>query len=200
MQKIGLTGGIGSGKSYVADLWQQWGATVVDTDVIAHELTLPGGAAIAAIREQFGNQFITTDGAMCRKTMRELVFNDPSQRLRLQNILHPLIRDITFRQVEKAQGCYVVVVVPLLVESTSWTSYLDKVCVVDCDEPTQIARVIERSGLTPEQIGRIMDAQATRQQRLAIADEVITNDGKTSLAQLEKQAHQLHQQWCSVSN
>lgn len=200
MQKIGLTGGIGSGKSYVAELWQQWGATVVDTDVIAHELTLPGGAAIEAIRKQFGDQYITADGALCRNSMRELVFSDSSQRFNLQNILHPLIRDLTFRQVEKAQGCYVVVVVPLLVESGRWRSYLDKICVVDCDEQTQIDRVMQRSGLTPEQIRRIMDAQATRQQRLAAADEVINNDGQTSLAQLEKQAQQLHQQWCSFTN
>lgn len=200
MQKIGLTGGIGSGKSYVAELWQQWGATVVDTDVIAHELTLPGGVAIEAIRLQFGNEYITAEGALCRDRMRELIFNDASQRVKLQNILHPLIRDLTFRQVEQAQGCYVVVVVPLLVESGRWASYLDKVCVVDCDEPTQIARVIQRSGLTPEQIKRIMDAQATRQQRLAVADEVIDNGANTSLVQLEKQAQQLHQQWCLLSS
>lgn len=200
MQKIGLTGGIGSGKSYVADLWQQWGATIVDTDVIAHQLTQPDGAAIEAIRARFGDQYINADGALCRQSMRELVFNDSSQRLHLQNILHPLIRDLTFRQVENAQGCYVVVVVPLLVESGRWAAYLDKICVVDCDEATQIARVRQRSGLTPDQIGRIMDAQATRQQRLAVADEVINNGGNTSLAQLEKQAQHLHQQWCSVSN
>lgn len=198
--KIGLTGGIGSGKSYVAELWQQWGANVVDTDVIAHELTLPGGVAIEAIRLQFGDAYITTEGALRRDRMRELVFNDAAQRIKLQNILHPLIRDLTFRQVEQAQGCYVVVVVPLLVESGRWASYLDKVCVVDCDEQTQIARVIQRSGLTSEQIKRIMDTQASREQRLAAADEVINNDANTSLAQLEQQAQQLHQQWCALSN
>lgn len=196
MRKIGLTGGIGSGKSYVADLWQQWGATVVDTDQIAHQLTAPNGAAIAAIRQQFGDAMITESGALDRKRMRDLVFHDASQRIRLQNILHPMIRDFTFREVEQAQGCYVVVVVPLLIESGSWASYVDRVCVVDCDEDTQIARVIQRSGLTPAQIRRIMDTQATRQQRLAVADDVIVNDAQTSLEQLKEQAQQLHNQWC----
>lgn len=196
MRKIGLTGGIGSGKSYVADLWQQWGATVVDTDQIAHQLTAPHGAAIASIRQQFGDEMITESGAMDRNRMRDLVFNDASQRIRLQNILHPMIRDFTFREVEQAQGCYVVVVVPLLIESGSWASYVDRVCVVDCDEDTQIARVMQRSGLTPAQIRRIMDTQATRQQRLAVADDVIVNDAQTSLEQLKEQAQQLHNQWC----
>lgn len=196
MRKIGLTGGIGSGKSYVADLWQEWGATVVDTDQIAHQLTAPQGAAIAPIRQQFGDEMITESGAMDRKRMRDLVFDDASQRIRLQNILHPMIRDFTFREVEQAQGCYVVVVVPLLIESGSWASYVDRVCVVDCDEDTQIARVMQRSGLTPAQIRRIMDTQATRQQRLAVADDVIVNDAQTSLEQLKEQAQQLHNQWC----
>lgn len=196
MRKIGLTGGIGSGKSYVADLWQEWGATVVDTDQIAHQLTAPNGAAIASIRQQFGDEMITESGAMDRKRMRDLVFHDASQRIRLQNILHPMIRDFTFREVEQAQGCYVVVVVPLLIESGSWASYVDRVCVVDCDEDTQIARVMQRSGLTPAQIRRIMDTQATRQQRLAVADDVIVNDAQTSLEQLKEQAQQLHNQWC----
>ncbi|WP_269901191.1 dephospho-CoA kinase [Paenalcaligenes faecalis] len=199
MQKIGLTGGIGSGKSYVADLFQQWGATVVDTDVIAHQLTAPAGAAIEPIRQHFGDAFITEQGAMNRDRMRDLVFKHPLQRQDLQNILHPLIRDFTFRQVEQAQGCYVVVVVPLLIESGSWASYVDRVCVVDCDEATQINRVVQRNGLTPEQIQRIMQAQATRQQRLAVADDVIVNDVNTSLEQLTIQAQQLHNQWCKLS-
>ena len=190
--KIGLTGGIGSGKSFVATLLEQWGATVVDTDVIAHQLTAPNGAAIEPIRQQFGEQFITTSGAMCRDQMRELVFNQPKQRKALQAILHPLIRDLTFRQVQQAQGCYVVVVIPLLVESGQWASYLDRVCVVDCDEATQIARVQQRSGLTVAQIKRIMDAQATRTQRLAVADDVILNDAHTTVAQLTERTQLKH--------
>lgn len=196
MLKIALTGGIGSGKSYVANLWQQWGAAVIDTDVIAHQLTAPQGAAIAAIRAHFGADFIDASGAMCRQSMRNLVFTDSTQREALQKILHPLIRDFTFRQVEQAQGCYVVVVIPLLIESGHWLGYADRVCVVDCDEATQIARVTQRSGLTVDQIRRIMDAQATRQQRLAVADDVILNDTHTSLEQLTDQAKSLHDQWC----
>ena len=196
--KIGLTGGIGSGKSFVATLLEQWGATVVDTDVIAHQLTAPNGAAIDPIRQQFGEQFITTSGAMCRDQMRELVFNQPKQRKALQAILHPLIRDLTFRQVQQAQGCYVVVVIPLLVESGQWASYLDRVCVVDCDEATQIARVQQRSGLTVVQIKRIMDAQATRTQRLAVADDVILNDAHTTVAQLTERTQLKHQLWLGL--
>lgn len=198
MIKIGLTGGIGSGKSYVAELCEQWGAAVVDTDVIAHELTQPGGAAIAAIFEQFGPEYIDESGAMCRDRMRELVFADPSQRERLQKILHPLIRELTFREVTQAQGCYVLVVVPLLVESGGWITHLDAVCVVDCDEATQIERVVQRNSLTPVQIRRIMEAQATREQRLAVADYVILNDANTSLAELEAQTKKLHQSWLTA--
>lgn len=196
MLKIGLTGGIGSGKSFVADLLQKHGAAIVDTDVVAHQLTAPDGAAIPAIRQQFGSAYITAEGAMDRARMRELVFQQPDQREKLQAILHPLIRDFTFRKVQQAQGCYVVVVVPLLVESGTWGQYVDRVCVVDCDEPTQIERVMQRSGLTASQVQRIMEAQASRQQRLAHADDVIVNDGTTSIEQLNAQVQQMHAKWC----
>lgn len=199
MRKIGLTGGIGSGKSYVADLCQQWGASVVDTDVIAHELTQPHGAAIELIRQQFGAAYINDVGAMCRESMRELVFNDPIQRERLQDILHPLIREIALEQVANASGCYVLVVVPLLIESGQWLSTLDAVCVVDCDEATQIARVVQRNRLTPEQIRRIIGTQATREQRLAAADYVIKNGADISLAQLSQQTRRLHQHWLTAA-
>lgn len=200
MRKIGLTGGIGSGKSYVATLCQQWGAAVVDTDVIAHELTQPGGAAIDAIAQYFGPEFIDETGAMCRAQMRELVFTDPSQREHLQNILHPLIRALTFKQVAQAQGPYVLVVVPLLVESGAWAEQLDAVCVVDCDEATQIERVQQRNQLTAVQIRRIMAAQATREQRLAAADYIIVNDAATSLAALTAQTKKLHQYWSTAAS
>lgn len=194
--KIGLTGGIGSGKSYVASLWEQWGASVIDTDVIAHQLTAPGGAAIPAIRKQFGDEYIDDAGAMCRASMRDLVFNQPKQRERLQTILHPLIRLFTIREVEQAQGCYVVVVIPLLVESGTWHKQVDQVCVVDCDEQTQIQRVLQRNGLPLQQIKQIIQSQATREQRLAVADHVISNGYQVSLKELTEQAHHLHKQWC----
>ena len=140
MFKVGLTGGIGSGKSKVADMLASWGASIVDTDVIAHELTAPGGAAIEPIRRAFGPDVIAENGALDRAIMRELAFESPEARRRLEAILHPMIRDETRLRGELASGCYVVFVVPLLVESGRWHKALDRICVVDCDPETQIAR------------------------------------------------------------
>lgn len=196
MYKIGLTGGIGSGKSHVADLFASWGAAVIDTDVIAHELTAPGGAAIPVIREQFGNEVIGPDGAMDREAMRALVFAHPAARRQLESILHPMIGNVTQTRAQAAKGCYLVFVVPLLVESGHWRDRVDRICVVDCDRPTQIARVQARSGLTLETIERIMAAQASREKRLAVADDVVLNDGNTSLDELERRARSLHDMWC----
>ena len=195
MLKIGLTGGIGSGKSQVATLLEEWGATVVDTDLVAHQLCQPEGLAVAAIAEQFGPEFITAERGMDRQRMRDHVFANPAERQRLEALLHPLIGEEARRQVMAASGLYVVVVVPLLIERGSWRNRVDRICVVDCDEATQKQRVRERSGLTDEVIERIMGAQATREQRLAVADDVIVNDGKTSLSDLSRQAEQLHQHW-----
>lgn len=196
MLKIGLTGGIGSGKTRVADLFQAWGAAVIDTDVIAHQLTAPGGQAISPIRDAFGSGVLTPDAALDRAAMRELVFQDAEARGRLEAIIHPLIAQVTQAQAEAASGCYLVFVVPLLVESKRWVSRVDRVCVVDCDPETQIARVQARSGLTPEAIRRIMMAQATREARLAVAHDVVLNDGQTTPEQLQHRARQLHDEWC----
>lgn len=195
MLKIGLTGGIGSGKTKVAQFFEQWGATVVDTDLIAHSLTIAQGQAIEAIRSQFGAEFITPEGAMDRAKMREYVFSEPQRRRRLEAILHPLIRDVTNRQIIQAQGCYVVVVVPLLVENGTWRDRVDRICVVDCDPATQIQRVQARSQLTIPAIERIMKVQATREQRLQAADDIILNDAATSLSTLKDRAWQLHTFW-----
>ncbi len=195
MFKIGLTGGIGSGKSRVADFFQEWGAAVIDTDVIAHELTMPGGAAMGAIREQFGLTMIAADGSLNRQAMRERVFADPAARERLEAIVHPLISRVTEQRASTAQGCYLVFVVPLLVESGRWRDRVDRICVVDCDPQTQIARVQARSGLTPEAIGRIMMAQASREARLAVADDVVLNDAQTTLDELALRARNLHEKW-----
>ena len=196
MYKIGLTGGIGSGKSHVADLFASWGAAVIDTDVIAHELTAPGGAAVTVIREQFGKDVIGPDGAMDREAMRALVFARPTARRQLESILHPMIGNVTQARAQAAKGCYLVFVVPLLVESGHWRDRVDRICVVDCDRSTQIARVQARSGLTLETIERIMAAQAAREERLAVADDVVLNDGNTSLDELERRARSLHDMWC----
>ncbi len=197
MLKIGLTGGIGSGKSMVARWLEQWGATVIDTDEVSHQLTAAGGLAIPAIQQAFGPTVINAEGALDRAQMRALVFDDPEARHQLEAILHPLIRAQTLAQVAAAQGVYVVVVIPLLVESGRWVDFFDEICVVDCDESTQIERVQRRNGLSVEQIRQIMRAQASRHERLQVADQVIDNGGHMDLATLEQQVQRLHQLWCA---
>ncbi|MNI42580.1 Dephospho-CoA kinase [compost metagenome] len=200
MFKIGLTGGIGSGKSRVADMLAEWGATLVDTDEIARALTAAGGAAMPAIEAEFGAQALTPDGALNREWMREHAFSDPEARLRLEAVLHPIITEETRRQAAAATGSYLVFVVPLLVESLArWRGRVDRICVVDCDPDTQVARVQARSGLTEPAIRRIMAAQAARETRLDIADDVITNDGATSPEQLRAQARILHDRWLALA-
>lgn len=199
MYKIGLTGGIGSGKTRVADMLAEWGAALVDTDAISHALTAPSGAALPPIRAAFGDAAIGSDGALDRAWMRDLVFREPEARARLEAILHPLIGQHTARAAEAARGKYLVFVVPLLVESGRWRDRIDRLCVVDCDPETQVARVQARSGLTEPAIRRIMAAQAARATRLAAADDVIINDGATSAEQLRAQAMALHDQWCRLA-
>ncbi len=172
---IGLTGGIGSGKSTVADLFAARGATLVDTDLIAHALTGPGGAAMPAIHEAFGAAVIAADGRLDRPAMRALAFSDPSARKRLEAILHPMIREQSAREVRAATGHYVMLVVPLLVESGTWRERAHRVLVVDCPVEVQIERVMRRSALPRDQVLAILAAQATREARLAVADDRIDN-------------------------
>lgn len=195
---VGLTGGIGSGKTTVADMLAARGAAVVDTDQIAHQLTAPDGLAIPQIRAQFGDAFLTAEGAMDRSRMRAYVFAEPGAKARLEAILHPLIRAETERAAQQAQGDYLVFVVPLLVESGGWRQRVSRVLVVDCHEPTQVRRVISRSGLPESQVRAIMAAQATREQRLAAADDVISNDGD-ALA-LVPQVDRLHALYASLAS
>lgn len=199
MYKIGLTGGIGSGKTRVADMLAEWGAALVDTDAIAHDLTAPGGEAMPDIVATFGAQAATAEGALNRPWMRDLVFREPAARAQLEQLLHPLIGAHTERAAAQAQGTYLVYVVPLLVESGRWRDRVDRICVVDCDPQTQVARVQARSGLTPEAIRRIMAAQAARDTRLAAADDVIVNDGATTAEQLLARAKALHDRWCHLA-
>ena len=196
MYTIGLTGGIGSGKTRVADLLEGWGAAVIDTDQIAHELTAAGGEAIETLRQAFGDEVITPEGALDRAVMRERVFGNPELRRRLEGIIHPMIGAVTERRALCAQGPYLVLVIPLLVESGRWRQRLDRLCVVDCDEATQRLRVQARSGLTPSMIERIMSAQASREARLAVADDVLFNGAGISADELERLARALHDQWC----
>ncbi|NYT25802.1 dephospho-CoA kinase [Alcaligenaceae bacterium] len=196
MYKVGLTGGIGSGKSKVADMLASWGAAVIDSDVIAHELTAPGGAAIEPIRQAFGPGVIAENGALDRPVMRELAFQSPEARRRLEAILHPMIRAETGARAQVARGWYVVFVVPLLVESGRWRKELDRICVVDCDPETQVARVRARSGLTREAIARIMSTQASREERIAVAHDIVPNGAGTTLEELERHVRALHEYWC----
>lgn len=199
MFSVGLTGGIGSGKTQVADLLAGWGASVVDTDEIARALTAPGGEALPAIRAAFGEQSIDQDGAMDRAVMRHLVFEQPERRAELEAILHPLIDAEVRAQAQRARGAYLVYVVPLLVESGRWRSRVDRICVVDCDPATQIARVQARSGLTSDAITRIMSAQVSRATRLAAADDVVLNDGDTHRDELMRRTRLVHDRWCSLA-
>ncbi|MFZ6710739.1 dephospho-CoA kinase [Undibacterium sp. TC9W] len=188
---LGLTGGIGSGKTTIANMLGELGAALIDTDLIAHQLTVPGGLAIPAIRTQFGDAFIAADGAMDRAAIRQLVFADTAQKLKLEAILHPLIRTETERAANEATGDYRIFVVPLLVESGNWKQRVDRILVVDCDEETQIKRVMSRNQLSREQVEAIMRNQASRQARLAAADDVIVNNG--DLKNISEEVLHLHE-------
>ena len=190
---VGLTGGIGSGKSAAADEFARLGATVVDTDAIAHELTGPGGAAVPEVARLFGKAFVDATGAMDRKRMRDLVFSDAEEKLRLEGLLHPMIRAESERRIRTADGPYVVHVVPLLVESPAHRERVDRVLVVDCPEALQVARVRQRSNLPEGQVRRIMASQIPREKRLAAADDVIDNAG--TIAALHKQVDLLHKKY-----
>jgi len=194
---VGLTGGIGSGKSAAADAFGKLGATVVDTDAIAHELTGPGGAAIADVRRLFGDALIDAAGAMDRKRMRELVFADAGKKQRLEALLHPMIRAESERHIAAAPGPYVVHVVPLLVESPGFRERYPRVLVVDCPEALQVARVRQRSGLAKAEIRRIIASQIQRESRLAAADDVIDNSG--SIAAMQQQVRQLHERYLALA-
>ena len=194
---VGLTGGIGSGKSTVADLFVEQGAVLVDTDAIAHELTAAGGAAMPGLIAEFGVAVATADGAMDRLAMRRLVFADPSARVRLEGILHPLIRQLSAERCRAACSPYVVLAVPLLVESGTYRERCDRIVVVDCPEYLQIERVMARNGMSVDEVKAIMAAQATRQQRLAVANDVVVNDADQ--AKLFAQVSALHRMYLMLS-
>ncbi|HEX7435118.1 MAG TPA: dephospho-CoA kinase [Caldimonas sp.] len=191
--RIGLTGGIGSGKSTVAELLAELGAAIVDTDLIARRLSGPGGAAIAAIADAFGADVIDTDGALDRSRMRAIAFADASAKLRLEAILHPLIGEESEGQAVAAALPIIVFDVPLLVESGRWPARVDRIWVVDCREATQLARVFARSGWSDATIRAVIDQQASRARRRAHADAVIYNDG-IELAELARQVRLLWQE------
>ncbi len=190
--RVGLTGGIASGKTTVADTLGELGATVIDTDVIAREVVAPGQPALAEIRHRFGDAIVGTDGTLDRRQLREIVFADPDARQNLEAILHPRIRYETLRQADSAGGPYQVIVVPLLTGS-ELAAAMDRILVVDCDEETQIQRLLDRDAESVEQARRILAAQASRSERLAIADDVIDNSG--TLTALREATVAIHRQY-----
>lgn len=190
---VGLTGGIGSGKSAAAAEFGRLGAEVIDTDAIAHELTAPGGAAIAGVRGLFGDQVIGPDGAMDRVKMRAKVFADAGARIRLETFLHPLIREESQRRIAAARSPYVIHMVPLLVEARNYRGGYERIAVVDCPEEMQVRRVVSRGGIAEDEVRRIMAAQVPRAVRLAAADDVIDNGGPPDA--LRKQVQDLHSRY-----
>ncbi len=194
---VGLTGGIGSGKTAVAELFARCGVTIVDSDAIARELTRSGGPAIPAIRAEFGAGVIGADGALDRAAMRRLAFADPGSRRRLEAILHPMIRRESEHQAGDAASRYVILSVPLLVESGVDRSRYARVLVVDCTREQQIERVRRRSGLSKEEVRGILAAQASREQRLACADDVIDNTGPPQA--LDPQVARLHEKYLTLA-
>lgn len=195
--RVGLTGGIGSGKSTVASLFAELGVPVIDTDLISHELTQPGGLAIAAIRSSFGDEYIDATGALDRAKMRQLVFSDSTAKQRLEKILHPRILAQAKSLAESRPGPYVLLVIPLLFETADYQNWLDHTVAVDCPETTQISRATRRNGLSEQTVRAIMARQFTRAQRLELANDVIINDG--TLSELHPQIARLHQTFLKLA-
>ncbi len=197
---VGLTGGVGSGKSTVGGMLSRHGAGIVDADAIAHELTQPGGAAIEALRTAFGEAAIATDGSLDRSWMRARAFADPGARARLEAILHPLIRAASNRragELSAAGSPYAVFVIPLLVESGDTRGRFDRILVIDCSEATQLARVCMRPGIDTNVARAILAAQATRTQRLEAADDVLFNEAP--LDEIEARVERLHQRYLELA-
>jgi dephospho-CoA kinase len=196
---IGLTGGIGCGKSTVAGLFAEHGAGIIDTDAIAHRLTQSRGDAIAAIRAAFGKDYIMDDGALNRAKMRMLIFADTAAKRRLELILHPLILEQASIQMRLLQTRpYIIIVVPLLPESPSFRQLVQRVLVVDCDETAQVARVIARSRMSEEEVRGIIAQQTPRAERIQLADDVIHNDA--GLDNLAEQVAILHERYSGMQN
>jgi dephospho-CoA kinase len=193
---VGISGGIGSGKTTVTDLFTKFGIEVIDADVIAREVVEPGSPALKTIIDKFGHSVLDSSGSLDRAKLRTLVFNDSDIKNWLNQLLHPAIRQLMLLQTQQAKSTYCLMSVPLLVENKIYEQ-LDRVVIVDVDEPTQLRRTLLRDKTNEQQIRAIMSAQATRQQRLAVADDVIDNNGKAD--DLDKQVAQLHQQYLQLA-
>ena len=194
--RVGLTGGIASGKTTVANLFEALGATIVDTDLLAREVVAPGSPLLPEIAAHFGADVLAADGSLDRRALRSRVFADPAERRWLEQLTHPAIRELTDSRSAAARGAYVMVAIPLLVE-TAGAKRFDRVLVVDCDPEIQLARLQARDGSTRAEAQRVLAAQATRAERLAVADDVIRNDG--DIASLRDQVEKLHRQYVAAS-
>ena len=200
MFSIGLTGGIGSGKTTVADMFAARGVPVIDTDLIAHQITAPGGVAMPLIESTFGPEYVAADGSLDRAKMRTRVFSDNAAKAQLESITHPLIRAESERQRNAAQGPYHIVVVPLLIEAGERASKVERILVVDCPVDTQIERVIRRNAFTRDQVLAIIAHQATREARLAAADDVVVNDSAATLETLQREVEALHARYVAMAS
>jgi dephospho-CoA kinase len=194
--RVGLTGGIACGKSTVANLFAALGASIVDTDLLAREVVAPGSPLLPRIAEHFGGSVLQKDGSLDRAQLRERVFANPAERQWLEGVTHPAIRELTDSRCDSATGAYVIVAIPLLVE-TQGAKRFDRVLVVDCDPALQLARLQARDGMTRAQGERMLAAQVSREQRLAVADDVIRNDG--DIAALRDQVEKLHRRYSAAA-
>jgi dephospho-CoA kinase len=194
---IGLTGGIGCGKSTVAELFAEQGVSIIDTDQIAHQLTMAGEPALSSIANEFGIGFLLPDGGLDRSRLRHLIFSSPEAKAKLEAILHPLIRNEVKRRLELAQSPYVIVAVPLLLETGAYRNIVQRILVVDCSEAQQVKRVVARNGMSETEVHAIMAHQIDRQERLQLADDIIDNHGTPSA--LKPQVERLHQRYIKLA-
>ena len=190
-KKIGLTGGIASGKTTVSDCFKKLGTQVIDADIISHEVTEPSGSAFEEILSEFGSEILDEKGLINRKKMRAIIFNDPSQKKILENIIHPKVRDEMFQRINKSDDHYLIVSVPLLVE-TGMHQIMDRNLLVDCSEDTQIERLMHRDKITLNEARAILKNQASRSDRKKIADDLIVNENNVTLIELEDEVLELH--------
>ena len=190
-KKIGLTGGIASGKTTVSDCFKKLGTQVIDADIISHEVTEPSGSAFEEILSEFGSEILDEKGLINRKKMRMIIFNDPSQKKILEKIIHPKVRDEIFQQINKSDDHYLIVSVPLLVE-TGMNQIMDRNLLIDCSEDTQIKRLMHRDKITLNEATAILKNQASRSDRKKIADDLIVNENNVTLIELESEVLELH--------
>ena len=190
-KKIGLTGGIASGKTTVTDCFKKLGTKVIDADVISHEVTEPSGSAFEEILSEFGSEILDEKGLINRKRMREIIFDDQSKKKILEEIIHPKVRDEMFKRINKSDDHYLIVSVPLLVE-TGMNRIMDRTLLVDCSEDTQIERLMHRDKITLNEARAILKNQASRSDRKKIADDLIVNEKNVTLIELENEVLELH--------